>query len=212
MQYLNTTAIDAVNNGGNIPDAFYHKSTLIAISKYVKTDGWRGHWELIAQPGFQIVLADWVTGDWDDAPNGNSESEVKTKIDALEAEHGEVWVVFTPTSNVFSTAYEVLIRDAATTPAKAERGKTIAHKTKRFEQPDGSFRVQYHATDVVTYDAAKNSYTLNTGGWNTMTTSKRMTDALPAGWYVYRRNWIMFVHFADDRDDIEITDGMEVHA
>ncbi len=208
MIYQNTTAIDAVNEGRDIPDAFYHKTTLIGTRKYVSTDGWRGYNTIIPEQGYKEITADWVTGDWDDAPSGNSSSEVEAKIKALEAEHGDIWVIFTPTSNVFSTAYDVLVRDADAKPLK---GKTIAHKTKLYTDGD-DWRVKYHATDVVSYDAGRNVYTLNTGGWNTMTTSKRMSEALPAGWYVYRKNWVMFVHFADDRADAEIVDGMEVTA
>ena len=41
-----------------------------------------------------------------------------------------------------------------------------------------------------------------------MTTSKRMTDALPSGFYVYRKNWVMYVHTPDG--DLELKDGLEV--
>lgn len=209
MIYHDTTAIAAVNEGRDIPDGFYAKSTLMAKRKYVATDGWRGYNTITAQPGFKHVGEGTNCGGWDDTPAGTNETEVERDIKALEAIHGDIWIIWTPTSNVFASGYDALARDP---DAKPIRGKTIGHKTKRFDEPDGSFRVQYHATDVVTYDAAKNTYTLNTGGWNTMTTSKRMTDALPAGWYVYRRNWIMFVHYGDERPDEEIKDGMEVKA
>jgi hypothetical protein len=147
-----------------------------------------------------------MTGDWDDAPSGNSSSDVEAKIKALEAEHGDVYVIFAPTSNVFSTSYAVIVKDKDVAPLK---GKTIAHKTKRYELPGGGWRVQYHATDVVTYNPDKQPhYTLNTGGWATMTTSKRMSEALPAGYYTYRKNWIMYVH--TPAGDLELKDGMEV--
>jgi hypothetical protein len=42
-----------------------------------------------------------------------------------------------------------LQKDKDVTPLK---GKTLALKTKRYELPDGGWRVQYHATDVVTYN------------------------------------------------------------
>lgn len=207
MIYQDTTAIDAVNEGRDTPDAFYHKSTLIATSEYIHTDGWRGYTEIKPVQGYKELASDWVTGDWGDAPEGNSSSEVEAKIKALEAEYGDVHVIFAPTSNVFSTAYAVIVRDPDTEPL---RGKTIGHKTKRYDLPGGGWRVQYHATDVVTYNAEKQPhYTLNTGGWNTMTTAKRMTDALPNGWYVYRRDWVMYLH-RPGCDDIAIKDGMEV--
>lgn len=205
MQYLDTTAIDAVNKGIDTPDAFYYKSTLIATSQYVSNDAWRGHSEIKPEPGFKLLTDDWVTGNWSDAPDGNSSDDVESKIAKLEAEHKEVFVIFTPTSNVFSTAYAVLVRDAE---AKINKGKLIGHKTRKFTEDNGDWRVRYHATDVISYNAKTGKYTLNTGGWNTMTTSKRMTDHLPTGYYVYRRNWIMYVHTPDG--DLELKDEMEV--
>lgn len=209
MIYQNTSAIEAVNNGTDTPDAFYHKSTLIATSKYVHTDGWRGYSEITPEPGFKKIADDWVTGDYSDAPAGNSSSEVEDKVKQLEKQYGDVWVIFTPTSNVFSTSYDVLVRDGDYKPSKAERGKLIAKATRKFEQPDGSFRVRYHATDVIAYNASTGKYTLNTGGWATMTTARRIDAELPAGWYVYRRNWVMYFH-KPGADDVELIDGMEV--
>lgn len=209
MIYRDYTAIEAVNNGTDIPDAFYHKTRLIGTRKYVATDGWRGYNTITAQPGWKHAGEGTNCGGWDDTPAGTNETEVERDIKALEAKHGDVWVIWTPTSNVFTTGYDALVRDATTEPAKAEQGKTIAHKTKRFELPGGGWRVQYHATDVVTFNPDKQPhYTLNTGGWNTMTTAKRMTEALPGGWYVYRKNWVMYVHTPDG--DLELKDGMEV--
>ena len=209
MIYHDTTAIDAVNQGRDIPDAFYHKTLLIACRKYVSTDAWRGYNTVTPEPGFKLVDSDWTTGDWGDAISDmQGPDATERKLAELEAEHGDIWVIYTPTSNVFSTGLDVLVRDAAT---PINRGKAIAKATRKFTEPDGSYRLRYHATDVVKYDAGRDVYTLNTGGWNTMTTDRRMTDALPAGWYVYRRNWVMYLH-KPGADDVEITDGMEVEA
>lgn len=209
MIYHNTTAIDAVNDGKDTPDAFYHKSTLIATSEYIHTDGWRGYTKMHPAEGYKLIEGDWMTGDWDDAPEGHSSREVEAKIRDLETQYGDVYVIFAPTSNVFSTSYAVIVKDPDAKPF--DKGKPIAHKTRRFDSPDGSFRVRYQATDVVKYDAATDTYTLNTGDWNTMTTAKRMTDALPDGWHVYRRNWMMMLHRPGE-NDVEIKDGMEVKA
>lgn len=208
MIYHDTTAIQAVNEGRDVPDGFYdpkHPSILIGKREYVSTDGWRGYNKIVPEPGYRVVDDDWLTGDWEDAPAGHSESEVQVKLKKLEQDHGDVYVIFTPTSNVFSTGYDVLVRDTGTPIIK---GKLIGHKTRKFTEPDGSWRVRYHATDVVRYDAKTGKYTLNTGGWNTLTTSKRMSEALPAGYYTYRRNWVMYVHTPDG--DLEIKDGMEI--
>lgn len=213
MVLQDTTAIQAVNEGRDTPDAFYHPkhpSQLIAKSKWVKTDAWRGYTEIVPEPGYKELDADWMTGDWGDAPEGHSSSEVEAKIKQLEKQYGDVHVIFAPTSNVFSTSYSVIVRDPDVAVTREMRGVLVGHKTRKFVDPDGSWRVRYHATDVVSYNAKTGKYTLNTGGWATMTTSKRMTEFLPAGYYVYRRNWVMYVHCPDERGDIEITDGMEV--
>lgn len=205
MIYRNYTAIEAVNNGTDTPDAFYHKSTLIAVSKWINTDGWRGYTKIVPEPGYKEITADWVTDDWDDAPEGNSSSDVVKKIEALENEHGDIWVIFAPTSNVFSTAYSVLVRDPDVQPLK---GKTIAHKTKLFTDGD-NWRVRYHATDVISYNAHKQPhFTLNSGGWLSKTTKERINAHLPAGYYVTQKNFEWTVHTpAGPR---EFVDGMEV--
>lgn len=210
MIYRDTTAIKAVNDGRDTPDAFYdpkHPSVLIATSKWHATDGWRGYTEVAPQAGYKMLDSDWMTGDWgDDVSEVHGETATEKRLATLEKKHGDLFVIYTPTSNVFSTAIDVLVRDSETAPIK---GRVIAHKTRLFETPTGNWRVQYHATDVVSYNAETGKYKLDTGGWATMTTSKRMTEALPNGWYVYRRNWIMYLH-RPDFDDVEITDGMEV--
>lgn len=210
MIYRNTTAIEAVNEGRDTPDAYYHPkhpSELIATSKWHATDAWRGYHELTPEPGYKLLDSSWLTGDWDDAPAGHSDNEVAKQIEQLEAEHGDIFVIYTPTSNVFSTSFDVLVRD----PAKpVNKGKAAGVKTRLFTEPDGSFRVRYHATDVISWNAATDKYTLNSGGWHTMTTAKRMNEYLPSyRGYVCRRNWeLKFV----DADGVyhDLIDGMEV--
>lgn len=213
MIYYDSTAIDAVNEGRDIPDAFYNPvrpSELIATRRWHASSAWRGYNEVLPEPGYKDVLADWTTGDWGDAISELQGSEAtEAKVKAAEKQFGTVYVIFTPTSNVFSTGMDILYRDAEHQPSRAERGRVVGHKTRRFDEPDGSFRVRYHATDVIAYNAATGRYTLNTGGWNTMTTAKRINDYLPSGCYVYRRNWIMYLH-RPGRADVELKDGMEV--
>jgi hypothetical protein len=213
MIYKDTTAIEAVNRGADVPDAFYdpkHPSVLMATSKWHSSDGWRGYNVLTPEPGFKLIDKDWATGEWGDAMSDeHGPSAQERKYEELEAKHGDIFVVYTPTSNVFSTGQDILVRDTAT---PVNKGKLIATKTRRFDEPDGSFRVRYHATYVVSYDAKTNTYTLDTGGWHTMTTAKRMTEALPHGWFVARRNWILYL-FQAGKVPIQLTDGpMEVPA
>lgn len=210
MIYRDTTAIEAVNAGRDTPDAYYAKSTLMATSRWHSTDAWRGYTEIVPEPGFKLLDSDWMTGDWGDPiAADHGETPTEARLEKLEAEHGTIWAIYTPTSNVFSTGIDVIVRDAETAPkTRQERGKLIHKATRRWDYPDGSFKVRYHATDVISFDAKTGKYTLNTGGWATMTTSKRMTEALPGGYYTYRKDWVMYVHTPDG--DLELKDGMEV--
>lgn len=212
MIFRDTTAIEAVNNGQDTPDAFYHKSTLIATSKWHSTDAWRGYTEVTAEPGYKILDSDWMTGDWGDAVAAeHGETPTEARLEKLEQEYRDLFVIYTPTSNVFSTAIDVVVRDPDVKPV---RGKTIAHKTKLFTDADGSWRVRYHATDVVSFNATTGKYTLDTGGWNTMTTAKRMSEHLPSGYHVYRHQWVLYLREPGSDNkwgaDRPVTDGMEV--
>jgi hypothetical protein len=117
MQLSNITihseAIDAVNGDGDMPGFIYDESgQRIARLKYVSTDGWRGYYDAIPvkKAGYKIVKESWVTGNWDDAPADHSESEVDQWITNYANEHPaeDIRVIFTPTSNVFSTSYTVI--------------------------------------------------------------------------------------------------------
>lgn len=65
--------------------------------------------------------------------------------------------------------------------------RTIAHNTRLVRRGD-DVAVRYHATDIVTYHA-DGRITLDTGGWDTMTTISRMHAMTPATVRVYRRDW-----------------------
>lgn len=208
MIHYDNTAIEAVNNGQDTPDAFYCKSKLIATSKWHSTDAWRGYYELVPEPGYKLLEEEttgWVTGDWDDAPAGNSSTEVEALIKKLEKKHGDLYVIFTPTSNVFSTSYDVLVRDNENKPPKS---KLVAHKTRLYEHENGDWSIRYHATHVVSYERAHDRYTLDTGGWDTMTTRKRINEYLPSGIRVYRDKGITYV--TDANGTRELTDGITV--
>lgn len=100
----------AVNAGENTPK----KVEDFKIS-YVKTDGWGGYYE--AKPTKKSkwveIENDWMTGGYDDAGE-HADYKVKEKLDRMEMElkkeNKELAVIFLPTSNVFSTSYQVFSR------------------------------------------------------------------------------------------------------
>jgi len=62
--------------------------------------------------------------------------------------------------------------------------------TVRFQ--DGRTIVSLYATDIVDIDTSDNTITLNTGGWNTVTTKERMNAVLSAfdsPYRVYQRDF-----------------------
>ena len=83
------------------------------IFEWVSHNAWRGHAEVKAREGsewreYTGELPGWVTGEWDDAPEGTRGSELQKMLEAIDAR--EVKIIFLPTSNVFSTAYSVFIK------------------------------------------------------------------------------------------------------
>lgn len=69
------------------------------------------------------------------------------------------------------------------------------HKTT-IKHEDGKTAVRYHWTDVVTFD--NNTITLDTGGYDTVTTKRRMnqaSDTFGLGFGVYQKNFKWFVEY-----------------
>ena len=78
-----------------------------------------------------------------------------------------------------------------------EKQKMIgSHKTTVFTDSDNFTRVVFHNTTVVGFDSE--TIVLNTGGWETPTTKKRMNqtaDQFNLGFRVFQKNWVWFVEF-----------------
>lgn len=114
---VNSEAIDAVNEGEDIPDVVTVAGEEAFRLLYHSTDAWRGYYEAVAieGTGWEKVEDGSVTGEWDDAPEGTRPSTVEERINRfteLEAAEGrEVVVVVTPTSNVFSMGFDVFRRE-----------------------------------------------------------------------------------------------------
>jgi hypothetical protein len=112
----NTEAIESVNLGDGVPDEIEVEGDVLRL-EYHSTDAWRGYWSAVAPDGSDWEPLDesgWMTGDYDDAPLEARSSSVEEKVEriaeAAEAEGYDVLVVFTPTSNVFSTSYDLFRR------------------------------------------------------------------------------------------------------
>jgi hypothetical protein len=106
-----TEAIDQVNLGNSVPSKIGEFKI-----KYIATDGWRGYYEASAtkKSGWEKLKDGWVTGNWDDAGD-NASDNVEKELNAIDKqandEGKEMAVIFLPTSNVFSTGYDVFLRE-----------------------------------------------------------------------------------------------------
>ena len=74
---------------------------------------------------------------------------------------------------------------------------------------DGTTAVTFHSTDVVVFDA--NTITLNSGGWKTVTTKRRMNqtaDHFGLGFSVWQKNFAWHVDW--DGQTLGYCDGMKL--
>ena len=78
------------------------------------------------------------------------------------------------------------------------------HATTIATGEDGKTRVTYHSTIVVEFD--NEIVTLNTGGWETVTTKTRMnqtSNKFRLGYQVYQKNYQWYIWFpGTDREEI----------
>ena len=74
---------------------------------------------------------------------------------------------------------------------------------------DDIIAVRYHSTDVVTYHA-NGDIVLDSGGWWTSTTKKRINRYLPLSMYVTQRDFEWFVFAAGV--EVPFVDGFTVKA
>ena len=73
--------------------------------------------------------------------------------------------------------------------------KIGSHKTRIVQEGEAT-KVFYHDTSVVTFD--QHTITLNTGGWNTSTTKKRMNQTSSVyglNFQVYQKNFAFYCDY-----------------
>ena len=76
---------------------------------------------------------------------------------------------------------------------------------------DGWYKVVYHSTIIVKWNS--NEAVLNSGGWHTATTKKKMNQVanqFDLGFQVFQKDFEWFVHIPMV-DDFEYMDGMSVN-
>ena len=81
-----------------------------------------------------------------------------------------------------------------------KNSKKVANNTLRIEYSDGCIAIRLHDTDVVT--EKDNVFTLNSGGWRSVTTKERMNSYSPAR--VFQKKSIWYI------GDNEFFDGIQI--
>lgn len=95
-----------------------------------------------------------------------------------------------------------------TEATKMVRGKTnkdtrkVGNNTYAYIQVDGSVAIELHGTNVVVI-YPDDSVMLNSGGWRTVTTKKRINQYSPVKVYQKKHEWYL-------QDGTEFTDRMVV--
>jgi len=94
-------------------------------------------------------------------------------------------------------------------------GKPLASNKRLYQRSDGSIEVVLYNTSIVVLHP-DNTLTLNTGGWNTITTRKHINKHLPDGVYLFSRNWELQLGRALNANDwsrravIKFKDGIRI--
>lgn len=185
MLILNTDCIQAVNTGEDIPRVLVVNGQRAIKVKWHSSSAWRGYYEATAvkKYGWEHLDDGWLTGDYPDAPEEARSSNVQDKIEKLakelDNEGFDVLAVFVPTSNVFSTAYDVFKRKRLV----LDKGRRIANNTRLYVG-DGIKIVRLHSTDILVEQ--NGIITLNNGGWDTLTTRDRFNKYLPYPYAIVR--------------------------
>lgn len=106
-----------------------------------------------------------------------------------------------------------------------DAGKPIGNNTRLQRNSDGDFEIVLHSTAIITVHP-DNTLTLDTGGWNTMTTKKRLNSYLHAiddnpnlhigvstfkgTLYLITRLWDTQLETYKDVTRVEFQDGMRI--
>jgi hypothetical protein len=91
---------------------------------------------------------------------------------------------------------------------KGRESRKLGHETYLEKHPEGLVGIRYHWTTVVllTPDGVM---TLNTGGWRTPTTKKRINEYLPFGYRVFQKDYKWFLSLPSG-EFAPFEDGMKI--
>lgn len=124
------------------------------------------------------------------------------KLAEIVSQHGTVHTAITD-----SGQFQVYVGIFKHTGKK--RTRKIDNNTWEVLDNDGNvIAIRLHDTNIITYQGHK--VTLDSGGWQTMTTKARLNRYLPDGVSISQKNFDWFVHDTRDNTVKPFTDGMTI--
>jgi hypothetical protein len=71
-------------------------------------------------------------------------------------------------------------------------GRKLAHKTYIEQGDEARIGVRFHSTRILTFHP-EGTFTVNTGGYRTVTTKQRLNALLPKGYRIYSERYVWMI-------------------
>ena len=81
-------------------------------------------------------------------------------------------------------------------------GRKLAHNTYVEQDSDGSIGVRFHTTRILTFHP-EGSFTVNTGGYRSVTTKQRLNALLPSGYRIFSEQYAWKISTPEGTFDFE---------
>jgi cellulose biosynthesis protein BcsQ len=85
--------------------------------------------------------------------------------------------------------------------------KPLGERSTWLEKDNDDYLIRYHATAIVRIHR-NGLYTLQSGGWSSKTTKKRINDYSPARLFQRKQVWYLRVHVKGQQQEVEFYDGI----
>lgn len=89
--------------------------------------------------------------------------------------------------------------------------RPLAHNTRVEWVPGGDVAVRFHATRILTFHP-DGSFTVNTGGYQTVTTKQRLNALMPAGYHIHQKAYRWYISTPEGTFPYEDGDRWEAPA
>ena len=88
--------------------------------------------------------------------------------------------------------------------------KIVAPNTVKYFQSDGTCIIRLHLTDIMTFNPENKRLTLNSDGWQTVTTRERINRFLPVGWRLTQEKSIWYLNYQPENKRYTYQDGITI--